>query len=360
MSNNFETVRDTRNMSKNHDYKTGVAHSDCVNQNCVKHRTAEKSQWRQIRLAIKPRYLGNHASQINGYVHYYYPYSYMKYTKRTDNTHRWNSATNTQESYFGTLSGSQGCSFRIRHDKVRAAPLVEDWQWRHIRLAIKPHYLGYLENHKKSQWITVRKSRSLFQNPPWTTKCSAHWQRTDSDVICGCQYNLITSETMLRRWKVTLERYSEIMVALSESVMKNCVKRPLAEKSPWPHIRLAIKPHYLGNHASQIKTYFGTLPGNHGRFFKIRHNIVRVAFQAEALRWRHIRLTITPRYLGNRASQIKSYYGTQDVMVALSDYIAKNRLKRPLAAKSRWRHIRLVLKPRYLENHVSHEVLIGE
>jgi len=43
------------------------------------------------------------------------------------------------------------------------------------------------------------------------------------------------------------------MVALSESVMKNCLKRPLAEKSLRSHNRLAIKPRYLGNHASQIK-----------------------------------------------------------------------------------------------------------
>jgi len=36
--------------------------------------------------------------------------------------------------------------------------------------------------------------------------------------------------------KVTMERYQAVMVALSESVMKNRLKRP-----------------YLGNHASQIK-----------------------------------------------------------------------------------------------------------
>jgi len=45
------------------------------------------------------------------------------------------------------------------------------------------------------------------------------------------------------------------MVALSESVMKNHLKRPLAEKSRLRHIRLAIKPRYLGNHASQLKSY---------------------------------------------------------------------------------------------------------
>jgi len=44
VSNNFETVRDTRNMSMNHDYKTGVALSDSVNKTCVKQPLAEKSR----------------------------------------------------------------------------------------------------------------------------------------------------------------------------------------------------------------------------------------------------------------------------------------------------------------------------
>jgi len=53
------------------------------------------------------------------------------------------------------------------------------------------------------------------------------------------------------------------MVARSESVMKNRVKHPLAEKSWWRHIQLAIKRYYIGNHASQIKSYYGTLWGSH-------------------------------------------------------------------------------------------------
>jgi len=48
----------------------------------------------------------------------------------------------------------------------------------------------------------------------------------------------------------------ETGVALSDSVNKTCVKRLLAEKSRWRHIRLEIKPPYLGNHASQIKSYY--------------------------------------------------------------------------------------------------------
>jgi len=55
------------------------------------------------------------------------------------------------------------------------------------------------------------------------------------------------------RWKDGMEHYQEVMVALSESVMKIRPKHPLAEKSRWRHIRLVIKPHYLENHASQMK-----------------------------------------------------------------------------------------------------------
>jgi len=38
----------------------------------------------------------------------------------------------------------------------------------------------------------------------------------------------------------------------------------LAEKSRWRHIWLAIKPRYLGNHASQIQSCYGTLSGSLG------------------------------------------------------------------------------------------------
>jgi len=135
MSNNSETVRETRNMSMNHDYKTGVALSDSVNKTCVKRFLADKSLWHHFRLAIKSRYLRNHTSQI----------------------------------------------------------------------------------------------------------------------------------------KFTMERYQEVMVTLSEIVMKNRIKRPLADKSRWRHIPLEIKPRNLGNYASQKKSYFGTLSGSHGRSFKIPH-----------------------------------------------------------------------------------------
>jgi len=43
-----------------------------------------------------------------------------------------------------------------------------------------------------------------------------------------------------------------VRIALSESVINTRLKRPLAEKLR-RHIRLAIKPRYLGNHSPQIK-----------------------------------------------------------------------------------------------------------
>jgi len=49
-----------------------------------------------------------------------------------------------------------------------------------------------------------------------------------------------------------MECYQEVMLALSESVMKNRLKRPLAKKQRGRHIRLAIKPRYLGIYATQI------------------------------------------------------------------------------------------------------------
>ena len=79
---------------------------------------------------------------------------------------------------------------------------------------------------------------------------------------------------MHRTWKVTMERYQEVIVALSESVNKKCLKRPQAEKSRWRHIRLAFKLRYLGKHASHTKSYYGTLSGSHSCSSKIRQQEV--------------------------------------------------------------------------------------
>jgi len=173
-----------------------VALSESVKKNLLKHPLADKSRWRHILLAIKPRYLRNHASQI--------------------------------KSYYGTLSGSHGRFFRIRHKKLRAVPpsgeipMTSYPVGNETSLSRKPCIPD-----EKLLWNAIRKSWSLFLN------------------------------------------FATMMVALSESIIKICLKRPLAKKSRWRHIRLAIKSRYLGNHASQIKSYYGTLWGSHGRSFRI-------------------------------------------------------------------------------------------
>jgi len=142
MSNNSETARDTRNMLMNHDLETWVALSDFVNKTCVKRPLAEKSRWRHFRLAIIPRYLGNHASQI--------------------------------KSYYGTLSGSHDRFFRIRHENLPKAPL--NWEitmtsylaCNETSLSRKPYILD-----KMFVWNAIRKSWSLFKNPSWKITWSA-------------------------------------------------------------------------------------------------------------------------------------------------------------------------------------------
>jgi len=96
---------------------------------------------------------------------------------------------------------------------------------------------------------------------------------------------------------------------------KPVLNAPLADKSPWHHIRLAIKPRYLWNHVSQIKSYYGSLSWSYCRSFRIHHEkspeaplgseIMITSYLA------HIRLALKPCYLGNHAYRIKSYYGTQ-------------------------------------------------
>jgi len=58
-------------------------------------------------------------------------------------------------------------------------------------------------------------------------------------------------------WAVETPRGGNIYRScdIYRSVNKTCVRRRLAENSRWRHIRLAIKPRYLGNHASQLKSY---------------------------------------------------------------------------------------------------------
>jgi len=170
-------------------------------------------------------------------------------------------------------------------------------------LAIKPRYLGNHASQIKSYYKNpTRKSWSLFQNASLKVACSA----------------------------------------------------PLANKLLWHHIRLAIKPRYLGNHASQIKSYYRTLSGSHGWSFRICHKNQLKRLLADKSRWRHIRQAIKPRYLGNHASEIKSYYWSLSGSHGRTFRIRHEKSREaPLAENSWWRHIRLAIKPRYLENHAS-------
>jgi len=161
------------------------------------------------------------------------------------------------------------------------------------------------------------------------------------------------------------------MVALSESVIKNRLKRPLADKSRWRHIRLAIKHRYLGNHAYQTKSYYGTLSGSHGRSFIIRHKKSPGVPPGGGL-------TMTSYPVGNKTSlSRKPYIPDKHFLwnaIGKSWSLFQNpswkiAWRRPLAEDWRWRHVRLAIKHRYLVNHASqikkismdhyHEVLVA-
>jgi len=67
-----------------------------------------------------------------------------------------------------------------------------------------------------------------------------------------------------------MDHYQEVKVALSESVMENCLKRPPGEEITMTTYPACKKTRYLGHQASQINNYYGTLLGSHARSFKIR------------------------------------------------------------------------------------------
>jgi len=116
----------------------------------------EKSRWCHFRSAIKPRYLRNHASQI--------------------------------KSYYRTLSGSHGRSFRIRHEKSPEAPrgggltITSNPVGNTTSLSRKPCMVA-----KKLLSIINWKSWSLFQNQSRKSVCIIPWRRTNDDVMSGWQ-----------------------------------------------------------------------------------------------------------------------------------------------------------------------------
>jgi len=133
-----------------------VALSESAMKNRLKRPLAENSRWRHIRFSIKPRYLGNHASQ--------------------------------NKSYYGTLSGSHDRSFRIRHEKSRGAPLGGEITMTSYPACNKTSLSRKrCIADKKLFWNASRKSWPLLQNPTWKIACSAPWRRTDDDVMSGWQ-----------------------------------------------------------------------------------------------------------------------------------------------------------------------------
>ena len=69
---------------------------------------------------------------------------------------------------------------------------------------------------------------SPFQNPSLKIVYGAPWRGYHHDLISGLQENVIISETVHDRNKVTIEHKQETIIVLSNSVTENCTQRPLA------------------------------------------------------------------------------------------------------------------------------------
>jgi len=147
---------------------------------------------------------------------------------------------------------------------------------------------------------------------------------------------------------VTMQHGYKIWVALSESALINCVQHPLTHKSRWCHIWLEIKPLNLGNHTSQIKSFYATLLGSHGHLSK---SVLKMCGGLTMTSYPACNKTSSSRkpcipdktLLWNVIRKLWCFFRIRHV----------NSVKQPLAEKSRWRHIRLAIKPRYLGKHAS-------
>jgi len=122
------------------------------------------------------------------------------------------------------LSGNHGRYFIIRHEKSRGAPPDGEITMTSYLVCNKTTFPRKpCIADKKLLLNAASQSWSLFQNPLWKIVWSASW-------------------------------------------------------------RLVIKPRYLGNHVSQIKSYYGTLSGNHGGFFRIHQEKSRGALHGGEIR----------------------------------------------------------------------------
>jgi len=121
MSNNFEMVRETRNIAMNHDYETGLAQNLCETppsgDNGRHHDDAIYPACNAISLSRKPRI--------------------------------------ADKTYYGSLSWSLARFFRIRHKNFAKRLLAGKSRWRHIRFAMKPRCLGNHTSQIKSYYSTL-------------------------------------------------------------------------------------------------------------------------------------------------------------------------------------------------------------
>jgi len=106
-----------------------------------------------------------------------------------------------------------------------------------------------------------------------------------------------------------MERYQGVMVALSESVMKN------RWSAPWWRNHDVIsglqkKPCYLGNHASQIKSYYASLSGSLNRSLRICHEQSRVAPPGGGLTITSYSVSSTTSISRKPCMVANSYYGS--------------------------------------------------
>jgi len=102
-------------------------------------------------------------------------------------------------------------------------------------IVFQPHYLPTFTRQPMIRLVNNFVNNTIIyfvQSSATRSQQSIH-----DDVISGWQWNLVITKTMHPIWKVTVERYQEVMVAISESVMKIRLKRPHAKKSRWRHIR---------------------------------------------------------------------------------------------------------------------------
>jgi len=123
---------------------------------------------------------------------------------------------------------------------------------------------------KQLLWNAIKKSWSLFQNPSHKITWS-----TPGEEITMTSYPACNKTSYLGNHASQIKSfYGKLTGTYGRSFRirhEKSREEPLAAKSRWRHGRLAIKPHKLGNHTTQKKSCYGTLTGSHGRYFRIRH-----------------------------------------------------------------------------------------